>query len=95
MVQCKKKKKKKEWRARYNQELHHLYRSLDIIRTIKVARLQWGGNLYTMGNNEIHRRIMDFRLEGRTVGRPKLLWMDGAVEDLRKLGTGVVDIQQG
>jgi hypothetical protein len=49
-----------------------------------------------MGNNEIQRRIMNFRLKGRrTVGRPKLQWMDGVLEDLRKLGIGLVDIHQG
>jgi len=31
-----------------------------------------------VGNNEVHRRIRDFELEGcRIVGRPKLRWMDG------------------
>jgi hypothetical protein len=48
-----------------------------------------------MGNNEIHRSIMNFRLEGRrTVGRPKLQWTEGVLEDLKKLGIGVVDIHQ-
>ena len=47
----------------------------------------WLGHVQRMGNNEIPRRIMDFRLKGRrTVGRPKLRWIDGVVEDLRKLG---------
>jgi hypothetical protein len=49
-----------------------------------------------VGKNEIHRRIMNFRLKGRrTVGRPKLQWMDGVLEDWRKLGIGLVDIHQG
>jgi hypothetical protein len=46
----KKKKKKKEE---------------DIIRMIKVTQLQCTGHLQRMGNNEIHRRIMDFTLEGK------------------------------
>jgi hypothetical protein len=37
-----------------------------------------------MDKNEIHRRILDFRLEGRTLQRPKIQWMDDVVEDLRK-----------
>ena len=37
-----------------------------------------------MVNNEIPERTMSFRLK-RVVGRPKLRWMDRAVEDLRKL----------
>jgi hypothetical protein len=49
-----------------------------------------------MANNEIHRRIMNFRRKGRrTVERPKLQWRDGVIEDLRKLGIGFVDIHQG
>jgi hypothetical protein len=42
------------------------------------------GHLKRMGNNEIHRSIMNFRLEGRTMGRPKLHWTEGVLEDLKK-----------
>lgn len=59
----------------------------EIIRMIKITQLQCTGHLQRMDNNEIHRRIMDFRLEGRrTVQRPKIQWMDDVVEDLRKVG---------
>jgi hypothetical protein len=43
----------RQWRIRYNQELNRLYRSLDIIVTIKVARLRWAGHLQKTDNNEI------------------------------------------
>jgi hypothetical protein len=36
---------------------------------------------------------MDFRLEGRRVGRPNFLWMDGVMEDLRKMGMVARDKQ--
>jgi hypothetical protein len=40
-----------------------------------------------MSNNAVPTRIMDFRLEGkRTVGRPKMWWVDCIVEDLEKSG---------
>jgi hypothetical protein len=59
----------------------------DIIRMIKITQLQCTGYSQKMDNNEIHRSIMDFRLEGRrTVQRPKIQWMDDVVEDLRKVG---------
>jgi hypothetical protein len=39
-----------------------------------------------MGKNDINRRTMDSKLEEmRRVGKSKLRWMDGVVEDLRKL----------
>jgi len=43
----------RQWRIRYNQQLNCLYRSLDIIVTIKVARLQRAGHLQRTCNNEI------------------------------------------
>ena len=40
-----------------------------------------------MDNNEIPKRVMEYKPEGRrSVGRPKLRWLDGVIEDLRKLG---------
>ena len=44
--EMKKKKKKKEEEE-------------DIIQIIKITQLQCTGHLQRMGNNEIHRRIMD------------------------------------
>jgi hypothetical protein len=39
---------------------------------------------------------MNFRLEGRRIlGRPKLQWTDGVLEDMMKMAIGVVDIHQG
>jgi hypothetical protein len=77
----------REWRIRYNQELNRLYRSLDIIVTIKVARLRWGGYLQRKGNNEIPK---DSRLsvskeeeEWRDIN---FLWLNGVVEDLQENG---------
>jgi len=39
----------KEWKAKYNQELYQLYRSQDIINTMKVGRLRWTGSLQNIG----------------------------------------------
>ena len=75
MVQCKR-------------ELYKHYQSLEIIRTVEVAQLQWAGHLHLqrMGHCETPRSITDFRLEERTVNRPKLWRIDGVVDDVRKLG---------
>jgi len=39
----------KEWKAKYNQEMYQLYRSQDIINTMKVGRLRWTGSLQNIG----------------------------------------------
>jgi hypothetical protein len=45
------------------------------------------GTCNGLGNNEIPRRIIESKLEGsRRMMRPKLRWLDGEVEYLRKLG---------
>jgi hypothetical protein len=33
------------WRRLHNEELHNLYASLNIIRTIKCKRIRWAGNV--------------------------------------------------
>jgi hypothetical protein len=68
------------------QELYKLYQSLDIVRTVEVAQLRWAVHLQRMGDSETPRSTSDIRMEGRTVRRPKLWWMDGVVGGLRKLG---------
>ena len=37
-----------EWRRLHNEELHSLYRSLNIVRVIKSRRLRWAGHVATM-----------------------------------------------
>jgi hypothetical protein len=39
-----------------------------------------------MKSTEIPRKLMEWRPEGRrSVGRPRLRWMDGVEEDLKKM----------
>jgi hypothetical protein len=75
-----------EWRIRYNHELCQLYNTPNITRFIKIARLRWAGHLHRMSDNEMPRRSMECKQEGRrSVGRPRLRWKDGVEDDLRKL----------
>ena len=37
-----------EWRRLYNEELHSLYRSSNIVRVIKSRRLRWAGHVARM-----------------------------------------------
>ena len=62
---------KGEWRIRYNKELYELYKSSNIITDIKIARLRWAGHVQRMKNDEMVKRKMEGKPEGRRgVGRP-------------------------
>jgi hypothetical protein len=37
-----------------------------------------------MKNTESPRKLTEWKPEGRSVGRPRLRWMDGVEQDLRK-----------
>jgi hypothetical protein len=67
---------KGEWRPRYNQELYQLYRSSDILSTIKSGRLRWAGHIKRMSSSDMPRRILESKPEGRrSFGRFILEWM--------------------
>jgi hypothetical protein len=42
------------WRKLHNKELHNLYSSPSIIKTIKRRRIRWAGHLAWMGRRGIH-----------------------------------------
>jgi hypothetical protein len=76
-----------ECTIRYNKELYQLYRSTDVITSIIIARLRWTGHVERMSGEDILKRIMDCKPEGRRrIGRPKLRWVDGVMMDVKKLG---------
>ena len=80
-------KERGEWRARCNKNMYLLYRSPDIITSNKISRLRWAGYLKRMSKEHILRRIMDCKPEERRrTGRPKLRWVNGVLEDIKKLG---------
>jgi hypothetical protein len=43
-----------QWRKLHNGELHNLYSSPNIIRTIKSRRMRWAGHVARMGEREMH-----------------------------------------
>jgi hypothetical protein len=45
-----------DWRKLHNEELHKLYSSPNIIRTIKSRRMRWAGHVAPMGRRGIHIR---------------------------------------
>jgi hypothetical protein len=52
------------WRKLYNDELHSLYSSPDIVRVIKSRRMRWVGHVASMGEGEV---FTGFWLGGRKV----------------------------
>ena len=75
-----------EWRIRYNSELYQLYKSPEVVTSIEVPRLQRAGHVQRMAEHEIPKKIMGNKFQGkRSIGRLRLRWMDGVLEDLRTL----------
>jgi hypothetical protein len=45
---------KRDWRKLHNEELHNVYSSPNIIRTIKSRRMRWAGHVARMGRQGMH-----------------------------------------
>jgi len=74
------------WRIRTNKELMALYQELDIVAEIKKARLRWLGHVERMSEDRVIKKLYMSKPEGRrSVGRPKMRWLDDVEEDLRKM----------
>jgi hypothetical protein len=73
-----------EWRKLHNEELHNVYSSPNIIRTIKSRRMRWAGHVARMGEERNAFRIFVGKPEGRRpLGRPRRRWVDNIKMDLR------------
>jgi hypothetical protein len=60
------------WRKLHNEELHNLYSSPSIIRTIKSRRMKWAGHVALMEKNMNAYRILVRKPEGkRPLGIPR------------------------
>ena len=54
-----------EWRKLHNAELHALYSSPDIIRSLKSRRLRWAGHVARMGQFRNAYRVLVGKPEGK------------------------------
>jgi hypothetical protein len=76
----------------HNEELHNLYSSPSIIRTIKSRRMRWAGHVARMGEKRSMCRLLVGKPEGkRPLGRPRRRWIDNIKMDLSEMGLSVVD----
>jgi hypothetical protein len=68
------------WRIGTNKELMALYQELDIVAEIKKARLRWLGHVERMSEDRVIKKLYmnDMKEGGRSVGRPKMRWLDDA-----------------
>jgi hypothetical protein len=57
------------WRTRYNNELYTLYDELDVVKVIKMGTFRWLGQLFTMQELKLGRKLTVLNAEGtRRVG---------------------------
>jgi hypothetical protein len=72
------------WRKLHNGELHNLYSSPSIIRTIKPRKIRWTGHVARMGEKRNAYRIFVGKTEGkRLLGRPRCRLVSNIKMDLR------------
>ena len=74
-----------EWRRLYNEKLHSLYRSPNIVRVIKSRRLRWPGHVARIEEGAF--KIFTGKPTGKIpLGRPWRRWEDNIRMDLEEIG---------
>jgi hypothetical protein len=70
----------------HNEELHKLYPSPSIFRTIKSRRMRWAVHVARVGEKRNIYRILVGKPEGkRPLGRPRRMWVNNIKIDLREI----------
>jgi hypothetical protein len=81
-----------DWRKLHNEELHNLYSSPNTIRMINSRRMRREGNVARMGEKRNPYRILVGKPEGkRSLGRPRLRWVNIIKIELREIGWEAMD----
>ena len=76
-----------ELRKLHNAELHALYSSPNIIKSLKSRRPRWAGHVACMEQSRNAYRVSVGKPEGkRLLGRPRLKWEGNIRMDLREVG---------
>ena len=82
-----------EWRRLHNEELHSLYRSLNIVRMDKSRRLRWAGHVARMEEGRSAFKMLTGKPTGkRPLGRPRRRREDNIrmVNGLIRLRIGII-----
>jgi hypothetical protein len=73
-------------RIEKNKELRHRMKQEDTIKFIESLRLRWAAHVMRMEKTRNTRKIIEWTPhKRRTVGRPRLRWMDQVEEDLKRM----------
>jgi hypothetical protein len=59
------------WRKLHNEELHNLYSSSNIIRTIKLRRMRWARHVARMWKRNAYRILVAEPEGKRLLGKPR------------------------
>jgi hypothetical protein len=74
-----------DWRRRYHEGLYQLSEEPDIIKCIKINRLRWCGHVRMDPQRTVLKVFNSKPCGSREIGRPKLRWEDGVLQDIRAL----------
>jgi hypothetical protein len=77
------------WRKQHNEELHNLYPSPNVIRTIKSSRMRCAGHVACMrGGKKAYRILVEMPQGKIPTARPRHRWEENIKMDLREIGCG-------
>jgi hypothetical protein len=81
------------WINDLSKELHNLYSSPSIIRTIKSRRMRWAGHVARMEEEErnVYNILVGTPERKRPLGRTRHRWVDNIKMDLREIGWDHMD----
>jgi hypothetical protein len=78
-----------QWRRRYNEDLYQPYAEPKIAKCIRCVRLRWAGHTVRIRESDPARKsTFDLLLGERTVGRPKMRWIQEVERELKGMGKG-------
>jgi len=74
------------WRPRWNNELYSLYNEPNIVKDIKIRRLEWAGHIIRMEEERIPKKVLNGKFHTtRPVGRPRTRWANVVQRDALQL----------
>ena len=57
------------------------------MNSIKISKLRWSEKLKRMEENEIPKRVLEYKVQGRrSVGRPRFQWEDSIRRGVQRIG---------